>query len=363
MTIEGDNPAHYHKIVDSLDKPLRAHHGTQYPDAVRCLVPLLVVGCGSTTATTPSPVAAPVDDRVAVEDAARAEQARKDELAAAHRKLEDEQATALAATCEKKPDERVKRCLPSCYDGEPADPRANKKIVRSAEIQHIVCTRAAQINAGPYVILDELGGSKLAVRAARGRFPKQHEKGSWQHGVEAEVITALKPELSPGDVVRVTGTWKKRVHPMTKERLRCVPVSHYVKSFKRSLDACGSRGQTTCEAIGDSATHGINVVRYRLAEARRLQASGDGAGCQQASLEAIAVARGMPRWRQYASLNTDRWKSWPRYRTRFDGTLDEDSLFALAIALGSDAQDVHAACGGTDPKTNVADEQSFHTCW
>ena len=53
----------------------------------------------------------------------------------------------------------------------------------------------------------------------------------------------------------------------------------------------------------------------------------------QAALEAVAVARGMPRWRQYASLNTDEWKSWPRYRTRFDGILDEDSLFALAISL------------------------------
>ena len=31
----------------------------------------------------------------------------------------------------------------------------------------------------------------------------------------------------------------------------------------------------------------------------------------------------MPRWRQYASLNTNTWKSFPRYRTRFDGVLDE----------------------------------------
>lgn len=305
-----------------------------------------------------APPASKDDDEVA----ARAERARRDELAAAHRQLEDEQATALAATCNKT-GERTKRCLPSCYEAEPADPRANKKLGRSAEIPHVVCTRAAQTNAGPFVILDELGGPKLAARPAKRRFPKQSKKGTWQHGVEAEVMTALKPEMTPGDVVRVTSGWKTRTHPLTKERLRCVGVSHYVKSLRRPLDACGSQGSTACEATGDASAHGINVVRYRLAEARRLRAAGDNAGCQQASLEAVAVARGMPRWRQYASLNTDQWKSWPRYRTRFDGTLDEDSLFALAIALGSDAQDVHTACGGSAPATTVAQEQSFHTCW
>jgi hypothetical protein len=324
---------------------------------------LVVFGCGSTTsstATSPVAPAVPSDDNAA--EAARAEQARREELNTAHREIEDEQATAFAATCAKTA-ERVKRCLPSCYDSEPADPRAAKKVGRRAEIQHVVCTRAAQTNAGPFVILDELGGPKLAIRAARGRFPKQAKKGTWQHGVEAEVMTALKPEMSPGDVVRVTGAWKRRTHPLTKEPLRCVGVSHYVKSLERPLDTCGSQGSTACEAAGDAATHGINVVRYRLAEAKRLQAAGDTAGCQQASLEAVGVARGMPRWRQYASLNTNQWKSWPRYRTRFDGTLDEDSLFALAIALGSDAQDIHVACGGTDPKTTAAEEQSFHTCW
>ncbi|MFN0249414.1 MAG: hypothetical protein ACKV2T_21185 [Kofleriaceae bacterium] len=334
---------------------------------MRSLVVLGVLGCGSTAPTpTPTTVTEPTTGPSANESAAaaaRAETARRAELSAAHRKLEDEQATALAASCTRAPsEERTKRCLPSCYDGEPADPRANKKLSRSVEIPHVACTRAAQANAGPFVILDELGGPKLAVRAAR-RFPKRSKKTSWQYGVEAEVMTALKPDLSPGDVVRVTGPWKKRTHPMTKEKLRCVAVSHFVKAIKRPLDTCGSQGTTACEAAGDAATHGINVVRYRLMEAKRWKAAGDTASCQQAALEAVAVARGMPRWRQYASLNTNRWKSWPRYRTRFDGTLDEDSLFALAIALGSDAEDVHAACGGTDAKTTVDDEQSFHMCW
>lgn len=172
---------------------------------MRVLLAVLLFGCGSTstpTATAPAPPSPPPTRA----DAARAEQARRAELNAAHRELEDEQATALAATCPKAAtEERTKRCVPSCYDGEPPDPRAKKKLGRSIEIPHVVCTRAAQTNAGPFVILDELGGPTLAARPARGRFPKQSKKGTWQHGVEAEVMTALKPEMTPGDVVRVTG--------------------------------------------------------------------------------------------------------------------------------------------------------------
>ena len=71
----------------------------------------------------------------------------------------------------------------------------------------------------------------------------------------------------------------------------------------------------------------------------------------------------MPRWRQYVKLNTDRWKASPRYRTRFDGVLDEDALFQTAIDLGVEAQRVLTSCGGADnPPTTAADEQSFHTC-
>ncbi len=109
--------------------------------------------------------------------------------------------------------------------------------------------------------------------------------------------------------------------------------------------------------------HGINVIHYRLLEARRLQAEGNETGCLQAALEASAVARGMPRWRQYMSLNTTKWKPAKRYRTRFDGTLDEDTLFSTAIALGVEAEKVYTACSASRPATSAKQEQSFHTCW
>ena len=134
--------------------------------------------------------------------------------------------------------------------------------------------------------------------------------------------------------------------------------------MRRALDACGGRGAVACEAGGNHAAHGIDVVHFRLAEARQLQVKGNDARCQQTALEAIAVARGLPRWRQYVALNVDQWKSSPRYRTRFDGILDEDTLFTTAIALGTEAAAVHDACGGApNPTPTVAQEQSFHTCW
>ena len=115
---------------------------------------------------------------------------------------------------------------------------------------------------------------------------------------------------------------------------------------------------------GNPVARAINVVHYRLAEARRLQAAGKATECQQAALEAVAVARGLPRWRQYVKLNINKWVAVARYRTRFDGILDEDTLFTTTANLGAEAEQVHAACGGpTGAPTTPAHEQSFHTCW
>ncbi len=319
---------------------------------MRIAVVALLIGCTAKPASQPT-------TKPPVEDPQKREAQRRAELAAAHRALLDEQATALAATCDPGQPSRP-RCLPSCYTPEAADPREGKPPARGvAEVMHLVCRRGDE---GPYMLADEID-STLALRAVRGRMPSANKPGSWQADVEAAVTAALEPEITRGDVVRVTGAWKPNAHPRTREPLQCVSVSHYVRSQRKKLDRCGSQGAIACEAAGNSAAHGINVVHYRLLEARRLQADGKSTDCQQAALEAIAVARGMPRWRQYMTLNTARWKAARRYRTRFDGTLDEDTLFSTAIDLGKEAETVYAACGGATPKTEATQEQSFHTCW
>lgn len=265
------------------------------------------------------------------------------DVVAEHRKLEEQQQDALAASCDG-PQGTHPRCEPSCYAPAAADPRAGKKVRGPVEIQHLVCQRN-----GTWVIADDLD-PKLAVRAIHGRPPKLHKKGTWQ----AEIELALP--------VTVTGARRDVTDRITKEAHTCVAASQFVAALKKSLDACGGTGDIVCEASGNAAAHGLDVVHFRLVEAKRLQASGNTEGCQQAALEALAVAHGMPRWRQYAKLNVDQWPKEAQFRTRFDGVLDEDTLFDTAASLGTDAEGVYAACGGAaTPSTEQ--EQSFHTCW
>ena len=304
-----------------------------------------VVACGSST-PPPRPVVEPIETKP-VEDPAVKEKAEREREVATHRKIEAEQQDALGATCSE-PGKHEPRCMPSCYVPAAADPRSGKKLKGPVEIQHLICQRP---EGGPFMMIDELD-PKLAVKPAR-RFGKPHKKG-WQVDVE----TAFKPEL-----VVVTSNWREITQPMTKERLRCVSASQFA-ALKKPLDVCGGTGDTQCEANGSSAAHGLDIIHFRLFEARTLQAAGDSEGCQKAALEAVAVARGMPRWRQYAKLNVGQWRENARYRTRFDGIVDEDALFADAQSLGMDAEAVFATCGGAaGAPTTAEQEQSFHGCW
>jgi hypothetical protein len=323
----------------------------------RALVVTAMLACSGGSAPAPpprtAPVApveeAPVDAPPAIDEAAQREQ-----IVAAHRKLEEEQQTALAAACDDHdPKANHQRCQPSCYVAAAADPRAGKLVRGAVEIQHLVCQRvvAGQPDGSPFII-DELE-PKLQLRHAGALRP--HRKGTWQ----ADDVEAVLP----GDALVVTGNWRNRTHPITHEALRCVTASHYASGLRKPLDGCGAPGDVVCEASKNAAAHGLDVVHYRLAEAQRLQASNDPTGCQQAALEAIAVARGLPRWRQYAKLNVGKWVGNVRFRTRFDGVLDEDTLFATAATLGSAAETTYATCANAAAQTTAEQEQSFHTCW
>ena len=324
------------------------------------LVVMMLVACGSSQpAPAPSPRAKAASPAAVAQtetsEVDKAEEAHQ-EITEAHRKGEEEQQDALGAQCDEPPPPKSQheRCLPSCYTTEPPDPRAgNKKVVGAVEIEHVVCKRSDDT----LVLADEAG--KLRARTFTKRIPAAHKKGSWQEAIEV----ALREKLPRGDAVVVTGGWRNVKQPLTKETLRCVMVAHYTR-LHRALDACAGIGETACEASGNPAARAINVVHYRLAEAKRLQAAGKTGDCQQAALEAIAVARGLPRWRQYAKLNVAKWKDGVLYRTRFDGMLDEDGLFATTATLGSEAETVYGACGGpASAPTTPEQEQSFHTCW
>ncbi|MBL9014786.1 MAG: hypothetical protein JNL83_11450 [Myxococcales bacterium] len=299
--------------------------------------PLLALALAACASSAPPPATGPGDSPEAAKGPTEAERiaaqaARKGELSAAHRELEDEQSTALAQTCDR-----------------PAPPRDKPKPLRGMfAIAHLVCGASDE---GPFEIHDELGAP--APRAFRGRVPKAARTGSWQAAVEVAAATALGPEVARGETVRVSGGWK------TLSGRRCVTVIHHAR-LTAALDVCGSRGQIACEANGNAVAHGLELVRAGLDQAKKLS----GAACQEATLAAIATSRGMPRWRQYMQLNTTKWKGTPRYRTKRDGILDEDALFARAAQLGAEALALHADCGGAaNPKTTAVQEQAFHTCF
>lgn len=240
----------------------------------------------------------------------------KQALADAHHALEDEQISAYQAGC----DHPQTRCEPSCYVAAPPDPRAGKKL---PIITHWAC-------GDDHAIIDELGN----LPSPPAHLPRPNKQG-----------------------LRIIGAARSLVHPYTHERFSCVPVA----AQGGKLDGCAGHGDVACEATGNAAAHGLDVVHYRLVEARRFHDAHDDASCAKAATEAIAVARGLPRWRQYLTLNVNKWQAFAHYRTRADGVLDEDALFDRAAALGVEAA---SACGGTlAPKTTAAQEQSFHRCW
>lgn len=334
---------------------------TAYHREVKTLLCCALIACGSTsqettvsqpaTRSATSAAPAPTPDETAAH-----EREQRAEIVEAHRKIEDQQQDALGASCDAPaPTHDHERCLPSCYPTEAPDPRAGRKLAGSVVIEHLICERPG---GGP-LQMDELA-PKLKAAVFRKRLPAPHKAGSWQAAIE----TALHDQLPRGDVIVVAGAFRGVKHPLTHESLRCVTVAHYARSPKHPIDGCGGLGDVTCEATGNPAARAIDVVHYRLEEARRLQTGGKTADCQQAALEAVAVARGLPRWRQYAKLNVGHWTDNLSYRTRFDGTLGEDELFAATATLGSAAEGIYTACGGpSGAPTTAEQEQSFHTCW
>jgi len=265
--------------------------------------------------------------------------------------LESEQQDALGATCTDGGRWAAQQCTPTCYPPEPASGRAGTRLAGVVEIEHLACQREG---TSTWTVIDDELGDALAIRSYRKRPPRAHRSGTWQ----AEIESAL-----PAKHVVIGNALRATEHPLTHERLQCVKVAEYTTVRAATTGVCGVPGKVTCEAAGNAAARGLNLVRYRLAEASSLHAAGNAAGCQAAALQAVATARGLPRWRQYAKLNVGEWKEGVSYKTRFDGLLGEDAIFALAAALGADAEVMHATCGGASRiHTTARQEHAFHSC-
>lgn len=293
----------------------------------------------------------------------RQDREAKQAIVTKHRALESTVQDALGATCDDLTRWAPQHCTPSCYPPAPKDPRAGTKLAGKVELQHHVCQRIGDADSAPWLIVEELDDKKLVARPHRGRPPKAHKKATWQ----AEIASSLadhRIRKAPRDEVFIVlgGPARATTHPVTHEELRCVMVAQYTTLPRSKIDACGTTGKSACEASGNAAARGINLARFRIAEAAQLHASGKDLECQAAALDALATARGLPRWRQYTKLNIGAWTEGLAYKTRFDGILDEDALFALATSLAAQAEAQHAECGGASSRTTPAQEHAFHSC-
>jgi len=323
------------------------------------LVLLAACGSQSSKATTTEP------SNVAEERQRREELARRQELTRAHHKLESEQQDHLAATCTDAKKWAPQHCKPTCYPPEAEDLRANTPLAGKVEVHHHVCQRVLENDqGGPWFILAELDGKKLPARPHRGRTPKAHKKGTWQEAITTTLANGRAGKAPRGETFSVLdGALRSLKHPVTHEQLRCTTVAQYTTMPKSKLDVCGMSGKGTCEAAGNAAARGINLARYRLAEAAQLDAAKKDEPCRAAATEALATARGLPRWRQYAKLNVGEWTEGLAYKTRWDGVLDEDTLFALAPTLAAEAEALLSKCGLVGrPPTTPAQEHGFHSC-
>jgi len=325
--------------------------------AVLCAAVLVSCSGAEQKTSTRTKTSGPSDEELRIRRE-RQERLERQEIIAKHRKLEVEQQDALGATCKDPAAWAKQHCSPTCYPPEPKDPRAGTKIAGNLEIQHRVCQREDE----QFVVIDEID-PKLETRPFKKRFPKPHKKGTWQAELATWFAEQQVGKLSKRDAIAIVGDWKPSEHPLTKEPLKCVQLVHYTASPRGKLDDCGMRGKSACEATNNAAARGINLIHYRLAQAKQLKSAGNLNGCMEAALDAVATARGMPRWRQYAKLNVGKWTEGLAYKTRFDGTLDEDSLFAAATTLGSLSEIAYLDCSGTTSvHTTPEQEHAFHSC-
>jgi hypothetical protein len=241
------------------------------------------------------------------------------------------------------------RCKPSCYHTEQPDPNAGK-----------VQQGCGYMTKSVYEMATHGGWSapKLSDGAVpRGlvacKFPAVPSAGTW---VELSSWARKHVDLAPGDVAFIPADASWESTSINDAPARSVDLYWYRKQMSvEATNQCGSSdNDVCCEASGNPPSRAINVVHSRLDEAKRLQAAGNAASCQQAAKEALAVSRGLQRWNQgYCA----------KHKTLFDGTITADALKSQVAAMGREADRVFAACGGRDDRTSRDDEDSFHAAW
>ena len=140
------------------------------------------------------------------------------------------------------------------------------------------------------------------------------------------------------------------------DKLRCLELQWYSKDDTVQMSKCGHPDdKVACEVTGSKTVRAINVIHYRIEEAKKLKAS-DKQACQQAALQAVAFSRGIPKFKK--SLGSDSAEGLT-YKTRYDGVLTEVKAFARIKQLGTEALALYKSCGGGSGATKGDEEMAF----
>jgi hypothetical protein len=140
--------------------------------------------------------------------------------------------------------------------------------------------------------------------------------------------------------------------------VRFITVRVFASNWGLVNDQCGGHGEVSCEATGSKTALAINYIHYRLDEAKKLAPS-DKASCRAASFFAVATARGLRRFRDHR-IATKKWATGVSYKTRYDGVVDEKTLFAKAAQYEAEALALHKQCGGASPLVTEVKEVNKH---
>jgi len=148
------------------------------------------------------------------------------------------------------------------------------------------------------------------------------------------------------------------------EQLTAYPPQPFIGS---AMQPCGNMkrppklgepfAKFACEPGGSNVVVGVNLIHFRIEAATAAQPS-DKARCQREARAAVAIARGVVRFRDEAKAGKT-WATGLTYRTRYDGDLDEPKLFELATSNGTAAEKLFKACGGTDLAITRDEEMQF----
>jgi hypothetical protein len=160
---------------------------------------------------------------------------------------------------------------------------------------------------------------------------------------------------------------KSSINPPAKANDQALTAYAPQNVIGSSMQPCGNMkappkpgegfAKFACEPGGSNVVVGVNLIHFRIETATAAQAN-DKAKCQREAQSAVAISRGVARFRDEAKTAKS-WATGLTYRTRYDGDLDEQKLFELVTKNGDAAAKLFTACGGTKLAITRDDEMQF----